>query len=210
VPDEILPPEQSLAQPQAREAAAQLSGTAVAVSGGLDARGVRTATAPSELKRAAELARQHAEDKATNLRTQMKSVIERKLKNLEAAPKQGVGGPQPPVEILAVDRVLAAVPTVTPLVVREYAAPRPGSADPEQAEADTLLWMPVIVLPEDGRTRLTVPLGSATGGYRVIVAGHTLDGRIGAIDGILPVAVPGQPVPTPPVPQPKNFEPNKP
>jgi hypothetical protein len=31
-------------------------------------------------------------------------------------------------------------------------------------------------------------LGYARGGYKVIVAGHTLDGRIGAVRRVIPVA----------------------
>lgn len=91
-----------------------------------------------------------------------------------------------------------------PLVVREYAAPRPAPASDETPDArDTLLWQPVIVLPAEGKTALTFALGSAPGGYEVVVAGHTLDGRLGAERRLVRVA-PGAPnvsVP-PPVPVP--------
>ena len=70
-----------------------------------------------------------------------------------------------------------ATPRMAPFVVREYAAPRPGSAN---ADADTVMWKPVIVLPTDGRTTLHFDLGSAPGGYQVIVAGHSADGRLGS------------------------------
>ncbi len=72
---------------------------------------------------------------------------------------------------------------------------------------DTILWQPVIVLPTDGKAKLQFHLGNAPGGYQVVVAGHTLDGRIGAVRGIIPVtppqlttptAPPGQPAPVPP------------
>lgn len=96
----------------------------------------------------------------------------------------------PPVVALedaaAIYRVEAALPRITPLVVREYAAPRPGTAG-LVTHADTVLWQPVIVLPADGQTRLSFHLGAASGGYQVLIAGHTLDGRIGAVRGIIPV-----------------------
>jgi hypothetical protein len=94
-----------------------------------------------------------------------------------------------------------------PLVVREYAAPRP--APPTDLAAldapDTVLWQPVIVLPAEGKAALTFALGSAPGGYEIVVAGHTLDGRLGAERRLVRVA-PGAPnvsVPpqAPPVPQ---------
>jgi hypothetical protein len=114
-------------------------------------------------------------------------------------------------DAIALYRVQAAVPSITPLVVREYAAPRPGTAEKGDLhkEADTILWQPVIVLPGDGKAKIGFNLGSAEGGYQVMVAGHTLDGkdgqngRIGAIRGIIPVApnIPTtQPTATPPVP----------
>ena len=64
-----------------------------------------------------------------------------------------------------------------PLYVREYAAPWPGGTD--TPDGDTILWQPVIVLPTEGKTTLQFHLGSSPGGYQVLVAGHTLDGRIG-------------------------------
>jgi hypothetical protein len=95
-----------------------------------------------------------------------------------------------PAETRAIIRVRTAVPTSHPLVVREYAAPRPGSDKREtsELEADTILWQPVIVLPNSGKTTLHVQLGSAQGGYQVLIAGHTLDGRIGGVRGFIPVA----------------------
>lgn len=95
-----------------------------------------------------------------------------------------------------------------PLVVREYAAPRPALAESEQGTDDTVLWQPVIVLPTDGKTTLAFALGSAPGGYEIVVAGHTLDGRLGAERRLVRVA-PGAPnasVP-PPVPVPPQAQP---
>jgi len=87
----------------------------------------------------------------------------------------------------AADRVRSALPRTAPLIVREYAAPRPAANDPAALDADTVLWKPVIVLPTDGKTTLRFHLGNAAG-YQVIVAGHTLDGRIGSVRTFLPVA----------------------
>ncbi|MBA4186894.1 MAG: hypothetical protein C0467_02630 [Planctomycetaceae bacterium] len=120
-----------------------------------------------------------------------------------------------PAETRAIYRVGTAVPTTHPLVVREYAAPRPGMAkagkgEASPYEADTVLWQPVIVMPATGKLTLPVQLGSASGGYEVIIAGHTLDGRIGAVRGIIPI---GEPLPAnvnPSVPPAGNDLPNKP
>lgn len=85
----------------------------------------------------------------------------------------------------SVERIRSAVPRTPPFVVREYAAPRPASNDTQ--DADTVLWQPVIVLPADGKTTLRFHLGNAPGGYQVIVAGHTADGRFGSIRTVLPI-----------------------
>jgi hypothetical protein len=90
-------------------------------------------------------------------------------------------------EVLASHRLNSAVPWAAPLVIREYAAARPGIMPGEQS-TDTILWQPVIVLPSDGKTTLTFHTGTAPGGYQVVVAGHTLDGRIGTKQLILPTA----------------------
>ncbi len=89
-------------------------------------------------------------------------------------------------KVEAADSIRSAVPRTAPLVIREYAAPRPGAKDAH--DSDTVLWQPVIVLPSDGKTTLRFNLGNAPSGYQVIVAGHTLDGRIGSVRTVLPVA----------------------
>ncbi len=80
--------------------------------------------------------------------------------------------------------------TIPPLLVREYAAPRLGvPAGGGIAGTDTILWQPLIILPADGKsTSLTFHTGNAPGGYQILVAGHTLDGRLGSTRVILPVA----------------------
>jgi hypothetical protein len=110
------------------------------------------------------------------------------------------------IEDHAVRQFEGEVAPPAPLVVREYAAPRPlPAADAELDVPDTVLWHPVIVLPTDGKTTLAFALGSAPGGYELVVAGHTLDGRLGAERRLVRVA-PGAPnvsvpPPAPPVPQ---------
>lgn len=119
--------------------------------------------------------------------------------------------------------ILSSVPQTAPLIVREYAPPRPGATEKayEHLDSDTVLWEPVIVLPSDGKTTLTFDIGHAKGGYEVIVAGHTLDGWIGAVRRFIPVAEsratgspgavpatgaggqPAIPAPSPPKAQPK-------
>ena len=89
-------------------------------------------------------------------------------------------------KVEAADSIRSAVPRTAPLVIREYAAPRPGAKDAH--DSDTVLWQPVIVLPSDGKTTLRFNLGNAPSGYQVIVAGHTPDGRIGSVRTVLPVA----------------------
>ncbi|HEX4607271.1 MAG TPA: hypothetical protein VH092_03620, partial [Urbifossiella sp.] len=86
-----------------------------------------------------------------------------------------------------IERLRTAVPWVPPLVAREYAAPRPGSGSPG-AVSDTVLWQPLIVLPADGKTVVTFFPGAAAGGYEVVVAGHTPDGRIGTVRRVVPGA----------------------
>ena len=112
-------------------------------------------------------------------------------------------------EARALLRLEQTMPKVPPLVVREYAAPRPGSNEAEVDSPDTVLWQPVIVLPSDGQAKIPFYLGNARGGYQVVIAGHTLDGRIGAVRGVVPVAQPeslkqtATPAPAAPIPPPK-------
>jgi len=106
-----------------------------------------------------------------------------------------------PEEARAYFHIEQTVPRITPLVVREYSAPRPGTEEGLLGPNDTILWQPVIVLPSDGKAKLQFHLGDAPGGYNVVIGGHTLDGRIGAVRGIIPVTPPQLTTPgTPPVP----------
>ncbi|MBY0459198.1 MAG: hypothetical protein K2V38_17855, partial [Gemmataceae bacterium] len=116
------------------------------------------------------------------------------------------------VEALALQRVREAVPPAPPLVVREFAAPRPALAPlPDAPEpTDTVLWQPVIVVPSDGKAVLNFAVGHAPGGYRLVVAGHTTDGRLGEARLVIPGAAPTPPtqaVPTGAVPLPAPLAP---
>lgn len=84
----------------------------------------------------------------------------------------------------------AASPPPPPLVVREFAAPRPSPVQLADAPdpPDTVLWQPIIVLPADGKAVLPFHIGSAPGGYEVVIAGHTLDGRLGSTRGMILVS----------------------
>ncbi len=76
-----------------------------------------------------------------------------------------------------------------PLVVREFAAPRPMLASLSESPdtPDTVLWQPMIVLPVDGKTVLSFHAGCAPA-YEVIVAGHTPDGRLGSTRSVIVVS----------------------
>ena len=84
------------------------------------------------------------------------------------------------------------MPTVGPLVVREYAHARPELND-EDARTDfteTLVWQPVLVTPATGRATIRFSLSDEVNAYRILVAGHSLDGRIGSIHQTLEVRKP--------------------
>ena len=85
------------------------------------------------------------------------------------------------------ERAYQGLPPAPTLTVREYANARrnpdavdPDAADPAARAAETLLWQPVLVTPADGKATLSFDLADGVAGYQVLVAGHTLDGRLGA------------------------------
>ena len=86
------------------------------------------------------------------------------------------------------------IPQSPPLLVREYAHQRPNSSPESTALredfAETLLWQPVLVTPSDGRITLEFALSDAVAPYQVLIAGHTLDGRIGATTTLIEVRKP--------------------
>jgi hypothetical protein len=71
---------------------------------------------------------------------------------------------------------------VPSFVVREYAHQRdPSLGDVRSDFTETVYWHPVLVLPENGKTTIEFQLSDDIARYEVMVAGHTTDGRIGAV-----------------------------
>jgi len=91
----------------------------------------------------------------------------------------------------AIGMMDSMIPRVPSLLVREYAHTREANVNEEDATrtdfTETLLWQPVLVTPASGKATVEFTLGDAINPYRVLVAGHTLDGRIGAITGTIEV-----------------------
>jgi hypothetical protein len=72
-------------------------------------------------------------------------------------------------------------PPPPPFVVREYAhAHIRGDSGVRQDFTETLYWHPLLVLP-DGTGESTFDLSDSVTTFQALVAGHTLDGRIGAV-----------------------------
>lgn len=71
---------------------------------------------------------------------------------------------------------------IMPFVVREYAHERDPSLGNIRSDfAETVYWHPVLVLPDSGKTTVNFQLSDDIARYQILVAGHTVDGRIGAI-----------------------------
>ena len=69
-----------------------------------------------------------------------------------------------------------------PFVVREYAHQRDPSLGAIRSDfTETVYWHPVLVLPDSGRTNIDFQLSDDIARYQILVAGHTTDGRIGAV-----------------------------
>jgi hypothetical protein len=74
------------------------------------------------------------------------------------------------------------VPPPAPFVVREYAHHhKPSSAGDRTDFAETVFWHPVLVLPKDG-AKVSFDLSDEVTRYQVLVAAHTLNGRLGALE----------------------------
>jgi len=73
-----------------------------------------------------------------------------------------------------------------PFLVREYAHQRdPALGEVRSDFTETVYWHPVLVLPETGKTAVEFQLSDDIARYQVLVAGHTLDGRIGAVTALI-------------------------
>lgn len=155
-----------------------------------------------QMKRTSQRVRSDANDRAYSLNLQLEELrrkesdVQEKEKSSAAKGTQKKLEPNSAVEAAAYNHVKEALLPIQPLIVREYAPARAGSVS-EAEQNDTILWQPVIVLPSDGKKTLTLQPGAARGGYQIIVAGHTLDGRIGAVRGVITPAQPAAPAVAP-------------
>lgn len=85
------------------------------------------------------------------------------------------------------------MPKAPPLVIRQYAhAPRPDTNGKEDRTdfTETVQWHPALVTGADGKASVSFAFSDAINPYEVLVAGHTLDGRIGAVKGTIEVRKP--------------------
>lgn len=89
-------------------------------------------------------------------------------------------------------QVRDSAPRTMPLVVREYAhVHSAGPSDGTRSDfTETVFWHPVLVLPQDGQAMLKFDLSDSVNAYQVLVAGHTLDGRLGSVTSLIEVHKP--------------------
>ncbi|MGL6075301.1 MAG: alpha-2-macroglobulin family protein [Fimbriiglobus sp.] len=89
-----------------------------------------------------------------------------------------------PSRMASYNRVSAQLPMQSMLVVREYAhvytEPKGDGTGSSKDLTETLVWKPAIVVPETGEVKFAFDLSEQIGVYQVLVAGHTLDGRLGS------------------------------
>lgn len=80
------------------------------------------------------------------------------------------------------------LPRLSPLPVREYAHARATPASDDRTDfTETLLWQPVLVTPANGKATVSFALSDQVNPYEVLIAGHTLDGRLGSVSGVIEV-----------------------
>ena len=80
------------------------------------------------------------------------------------------------------DAIAQEMVQLPPFIVREYAHQRdPALGNVRSDFTETVYWHPVLVLPKTGKATIEFQLSDDIARYQVVVAGHTLDGRIGAI-----------------------------
>ncbi len=79
-------------------------------------------------------------------------------------------------------RANALPAAVEPLIVREYAHKHTPAIDNVRRDfAETVYWQPVLVLPGGKKTDVSFDLSDSVTRFQVLVCGHTLDGRLGAV-----------------------------
>lgn len=87
-----------------------------------------------------------------------------------------------PPAISAPFDVTRDLPNASPCFVREYAHQRDPSLGETRSDfTETVYWHPALVQPQSGKQTIEFQLADDVARYQVIVAGHTLNGRIGAI-----------------------------
>lgn len=67
----------------------------------------------------------------------------------------------------------------TPFIVREYSHAAVGTGDVREDQTETVYWHPVLVLSSEKKTEISFHLSGEITRYRLLVAGHTTDGRLG-------------------------------
>jgi hypothetical protein len=92
-------------------------------------------------------------------------------------------------------RPFVGIPVPTPpppFILREYTHVHDRNISGTRPDlADVLFWNPVLVLP-DGTAEITFDLTDAATTYQVLVAGHTLDGRIAETTTVLTARQPSK------------------
>lgn len=80
------------------------------------------------------------------------------------------------------DLIAQEMVQLPPFIVREYAHQRdPALGDVRSDFTECVYWHPVLVLPKTGKATIEFQLSDDIARYQVLVAGHTLDGRVGAV-----------------------------
>jgi hypothetical protein len=138
-------------------------------------------------------------DRAGEARNRQKEQLQKALAGGQAQPAGRPGrGPAPAApggpfadNKIAADFVPGAapgfhLPAAVPFVVREYAHQRdPALGEVRSDFTETVFWHPVLVLPDSGKHAVEFQLADDIARYDVLVAGHTLDGRIGAVTKVI-------------------------
>jgi len=126
-------------------------------------------------------------DKMQNLRQQQMHKMQRGNKEQEqqlarrAAPPAEAEGPGQPQMY---EMLMQQAEQAPGFFVREYKfqkIARPNQPETRDDFTETVYWHPVLVMPESGRADVQFQLSDSIARYQILVAGHTLDGRIGAV-----------------------------
>ncbi|HKB06624.1 MAG TPA: hypothetical protein VKD90_30790 [Gemmataceae bacterium] len=115
-----------------------------------------------------------------------------RLAKLEAERRKllAAGAPKTPRTVNPPPKAADAEPAL-PFIVREYPHRRDAALGPMGSDlTETVYWHPVLVLPDSGRAKVEFQLSDAVGRYRVLISGHTVDGRVGATIGTIDALTP--------------------